>query len=226
MRFVAVIQHYKEVSKMTNYKSSKKTGSKLLIPAATLLLCVFALIGAGYAASVSSVAVNKNVVETDILVLTLTDTDGNIAEGGFSLDSALLDMGADTVMDGDDTSIVYYVNSFTAKAFGESTLKIDASESTATKIKLTYDKSALDAAIPYGMTAVLKVTNNLNEEVVIPADGSDGVELTITKDGDNEFVVKLYLSLDDKYTLKDTDLDGGKPTEIQYPVKLIATPVV
>ena len=47
---------------MTKYKSGEKNGSKLLIPAATLLLCVVALIGAGYAASVSSVAVNNNEI--------------------------------------------------------------------------------------------------------------------------------------------------------------------
>ncbi len=208
---------------MTKYKSGEKNGSKLLIPAATLLLCVVALIGAGYAASVSSVAVNNNDVKTDVLVLTLTNSGDHISEGEFSIDGTRLNMGTRTVMTDDGPKTSYYVNKFSPTVFGQATLKIDATGSTATKVALTCDQDALNEAIPYGMKAVLKVAIG-EDEKIIPETGSS-VELLITSDNNNEFVVKLYLSLEnEEYELVDDDLDSDKPKAITYPVKLSATP--
>ena len=196
---------------MTKYKSGEKNGSKLLIPAATLLLCVVALIGAGYAASVSSVTINDNKVGTDGIVLYFTDGENNINAGEFST-NATYDWGSDTVMDGIPTT-TYYINTFEDKLIGSATLEINKESSVITHVNITYE-SETTSDYDSDMTTYIKVKNSNKEYITKEGDGSFNLDV------EKNYVIELYLNLNKKVS----DL-SDEPTDFKYNIKIIATPI-
>jgi len=205
---------------MTDFKVGRNSKNKLLVPVAALILCTFALAGAGYASYTSSAAIDENTVGAELIILSLTDGDSNNPT----------ELG--TAAFGDEYSIkvnserkngvlTYSVDDFSA-VIGSATLVIDSSKATdITKVTITYVvtlPSGFDTTYPY-----LEYYLTIDNDVLDAASGGN-YDLN---DGDDNYLtsydVKLHLKT--KTTAGSGTL-ASQPAEFEYSVKIIATPVI
>ncbi|MGI6471455.1 MAG: hypothetical protein ACOX1N_00005 [Candidatus Methanomethylophilaceae archaeon] len=198
---------------MTTCESKVNIGKKLLVPAIALLLCSFAFVGAGYAALTSSTLSNNNSVGTDIIVLTFVDGSGNnIASGAFSSGYSY-EVGVNSVMNGTNTTFEYTYGAFSNEKIGESTLKIDATESTVNKVKITYEftTNLTGGGLPTGMSVEVKMGSST-------VHATNGHTQIITPEDVNTFDMEVLLS-------STAQTSSTKPLPFTYTLKIIAEPI-
>lgn len=198
---------------MTTCESKVNIGKKLLVPAIALLLCSFAFVGAGYAALTSSTLSNNNSVGADVIVLTFVDGSGNnIVSGAFSSGYSY-EVGVNSVMNGDNTTFEYTYGAFSDKKIGGSTLKIDATESTVDKVKITYEftTNLTGGGLPTGMSVEVKMGSST-------VHATNGHTQIITPEDVNTFNMEVLLS-------STAQTSSTKPLPFTYTLRIIAEPI-
>lgn len=204
---------------MTNYKSNGSVGKKLLVPAVALLLCAFALVGAGYAAYQSSVGSGGNEVATDGIVVSFTK-DGT--ESGEIVVGATLKWTSHKEYVDENSAHKYKYASFDEnddvdgkRLIGEITLKIDTEGTTSKKATVSQELEITYSGgdeLPEGLDYIVEIDS------VDITDNSTVVDFD-TEDTDSEYTIKIYLTNDESKVY-----DDKPPLNFEFRLVVSVTP--
>lgn len=184
---------------MTKYNLRNDTGRKILVPVVALLLCAFALVGAGYAALTQSSAISGgNEVLTEGIVVKFTDDNGDPVVGTIDADVELTYYNIwDHSVGGGNT---FYFHAFDEatdvdgnRLIGETNLNIDATGSTATGAKVTYtletyNESGTVVSLPSDLQYVIKIEGTELTSAGLSMDSFN------TGADDNDYELEIYLT--------------------------------
>lgn len=128
---------------MTNVHKENSGQRKLLVPVIALLLCAFAMVGAGYAFLASSASSTGNTLEGDVISMKIT---GSGETPGWSTISAGYVINYGFVNDGGDNPL-YYTNKAAKVGFG--TLEINTKYYEGDMIKVAGTVAASEVPVSF-----------------------------------------------------------------------------